>query len=181
MQGIEAMKDYSSQVEELLKQIESKPNIEKVIDHLKSLNFEFVDVPLIEKLETRVEFNPKWVRNYSFLVRRYTEGDKSRLDFRFMIGIRFIGVRLPKYLIFRGFKYRETVLKPWQKPHEFNSKKKKVLLVFPKELDIEERKVWRYLHSKFQRKKPIDPDKLAWYLKYKPMIQNLDKEFDHLD
>ncbi len=172
---------YQSQVDSILKDIESKPSMEKIIEYLKNLNFEFVDYAVVQQMAPQAELGPKWTKHFSFLVRRYQDGDKSRLDFRFMIGIRFIGVRTPSYLVYRGFKFRESIKKPWDKPFEFNSKKKKVLLVFPKELDIEERKVWRYIHYKVQAKKHVDPDKLKWYLKYKPMIKNLDKEFDHLD
>lgn len=165
----------------VLKEIASKPTMEKLIQHLKELNFEFVDAELIKKMEDRVVFIPTWTNKYSYLVRRYVDGNKSRLDFDLMIGVHFVGVRMAKYLVFVDKNFVQSYPKPWDKPFEFNQRKKKVLLKFPDELDIEERKVWRKYHDWWKKGRTMTPEQMAWYLKFKPMIKNLDKEFDHLE
>jgi len=168
----------TEQYTQILKDIAAKPTMEKLIEYLKELNFEFMDMELAQKLEPEIKCEKAWMLRYSYLVRRY---EKQRFDFDLMIGVRFMGIRMPKYLVFINKDYAETFDKPWHKPQEFNQRKKKVLLKFPDELDIEERKEWRKYHDWWKKGRKMNDEQMAWYMKFKPMIKNLDKEFDHLN
>lgn len=171
-------------IEELIKQIHNKPYIENVKEMLHELNFEFLDSETVEKLQinTRVVWSHKSDTKYQWMVRKYngTKTKKPLFDWRLMVGIRFLDIRIPRILIYTDGSLLYEIKKPWKVPIEVNAKKKKVPLTFPDEMSIQDRIDWRKSHKRFSNGKSLGKEELRYYLKFKPLIGNLDKEFDHL-
>lgn len=171
----------SPQHKELLGILEKKASMEKVIEYLHELNFEFVDVDHLEREAPKVQLAQKFHRRFSFMGHRYLVENSTRLNYDFLIGIRFLDIRSPSYLLYINGQFINSYNKPWKKAVEFNTKKKKVLVRYPDFMSIQDRIDWRKYHKKFRAKKLFDLEKLAWYLKCRIHIQNLDKEDEHLN
>lgn len=167
-------------VEEIIETIRKKPFIENVKELLSELNFEFIS-------SDSHQFSPMpWQhpshKKYQWMVRKCLHRIEPRVDFDwwFRVGIRFLDFRSPKIIIYVDNKFIEEIKKPWKVPVEVNAKKKKVPLTFPDEMSIQDRIDWRKSHKRFSSGKSLGKEEKEYYLRFKGLIGNLDKEFDHL-
>jgi len=172
-------------IEELIYIIRTSKYVEDVKEKLHELNFEFMDSDTVESFQnnqTYIEWEYNWHKKFQWMVRRYGHPPSlPRLEWNLLIGIRFLDYRAPKIIIYQKGKHFLTILKPWKVPIEVNAKKKKIPLTFPDEMSIQDRIDWRKSHRKFSSGKSLEKKELEYYLKYKSLIGNLDREFDHLD
>jgi len=168
-----------SEIKELITQIANKPYIENVKELLHELNFEFMDTdywnfPIFP-------WQHPSHKKYQWMVRRYRQNKSILFDFRLMVGIRFLDYRSPKIILYAAKAgYLDEIRKPWKVPVEVNAKKKKIPLTFPDEMSIQDRIDWRKMHKKHSSGKSLSKNEKDYYFKFKPLIGNLDKEFDHL-
>ncbi len=115
------------------------------------------------------------------MVRRFKgKNGVSSLDWGLMVGIRFLDIRTPFIILYVSGRFKESIQKPWKVPIEVNAKKKKVPLTFPDEMSIQDRIDWRKSHKRLSSGKSLGKEEEKYYLRFKPLIGNLDKEFDHL-
>jgi len=175
----------NSGIEELIKQIHNKPYIENVKEMLHELNFEFMDSDTVETFQDNknyIVWSHKSDKKYQWMVRRYRHKTfiGSKIDWDLMVGIRFMDYRAPRILIYTDGSFLYEIQKPWKVPIEVNAKKKKIPLTFPDEMSIQDRIDWRKSHKRFSSGKSLGKEELRYYLRFKPLIGNLDKEFDHL-
>jgi hypothetical protein len=167
-----------------IKEIKKKPTIEKVVKLLMQCNYRFVHMNFIQtqKVFKKIKFE-KAHKKYQFMVRMdHIDEDptKDKYNFDFMVGIRFYDKRKNLIHIYYKGKFVETIKIPWAITQTQNMKKKKVPLKFPDPMSIQDRIDWRRTHDKFNKGKDIPKDELDYYLKWKPHIENIDKEENHL-
>lgn len=174
------------QYKDTIEEIKKKPYIESVVDLLKGCNYRMVHMDFIKEHKVFKKLNlAKAHRRYQFLV-RMTHIDKNNpvndiYDFKFMVGIRFYDIRSPFIPIYYKGELVETIKMPWNVTMTQNMKKKKVPLKFPDPMSIQDRIDWRKTHKKFTEGKEIKPKDLEYYLRWKPEIENIDKEKLHLE
>lgn len=166
---------------EIFNDIKAKHYIEQVIEYLEALNFRWVTYQYLQEANSDGKFiklaeNPAYPK-YQWLVRMLRQAKdpgNDRYDWTMMIGIKFVGKFADKiYVIYKGEK-RAILTLSWEKEKNLNMKKKKIPLIFPQYMTIEERKRWRYMHRKVKMGKPLGTRDDIFYKRYLPEVENLD-------
>lgn len=166
---------------EIFNDIKAKEHIEKIIEYLESLNFRWVTYQFLQEANTDGKFpklaeNPAYPR-YQWLVRMLRQAKdpgNDRYDWTMMIGIKFVGPTADKvYIIYKGEK-KAILTRSWETGKNLNMKKKKIPLIFPQYMTIEERKRWRYMHRKVKLGKTLGTRDDIFYKRYLPEVENLD-------
>lgn len=149
---------------------------EKVFEFLKEYQFTFLTSDILEHVDKELfELNPKHAK-YQFLVRLVKEAKdpkNDKFDFRLAIGMKILGKKRDRILIYQWGKYKKRVEIPWANKEDINFKKVVKLLIFPDWLSYEERKRWRAEHRKFENNIQKNPEYRGtdWYHKWKPYIK----------
>lgn len=157
--------------------------MEKVISYLEELNYRFVTFQLLEEFESEKKFDfegdRETYREYQWLVKvlkHAADPANDKFDFNLMFGIKFVGKKTDTlFVMFKGV--RKVILqRPWLKKDNINIRAKRVTLVFPDYMSIEDRKKWRHLHRKVKNGKTLGPVDEKMYKRYLPEIKNLDTQ-----
>lgn len=165
---------------EIFVAIKQKEHIEDIIEYLDNLNFRFLSGQLIEELAHKIPGNPTndIDISYQWMVRvlRYAKDPANdKFDFSMLVGIKFLGKKSNKVIVFYNGKLKATLTRKWLKGDVINLKKKKIPMVFPDYMTIEERKKWRYVRRKVELNKPIGQKEQKFYDRYKLDIKNLNE------
>lgn len=148
-----------------------KPNVEKVIEYLYSLDFKFVTYQYLKNLNL-ISNKQLEVLNtkLQYLIRYY---DRPRTtDLTLIVGLDYFK-RGNGITIYKNLDIKKQFTLEWAKPHGFNMKEKKKPERYPDRLGIEERKVWRKIDDKIKRDRPLHDGDLEFYLEYKPEIDEI--------
>lgn len=173
---------------EIFNDIKAKEHIEQIIEYLESLNFRWVTYQFLQEANADGKFpklaeNPAYPR-YQWLVRMLRQAKdpgNDRYDWSMMIGIKFMpsphkGLgEVPDrvFVIYKG-ENKAVLDRSWEKYKSINMKKKKIPLIFPQYMTIEERKRWRYMHRKVKSGKTLGTRDDIFYKRYLPEVENLD-------
>ncbi len=170
--------------QEIYQAIKGKEFIEDVIEYLEEINFRFISGQLLaEKLESskdeEIAALQKCLRpdfQYSLRVLKFAKDPgNDKFDYTLAVGIKFIGgVSKVVHVIFRG-EEKAKLQRAWRKEGAVNMKKKKIPMVFPDFMTIEERKKWRYLQRKVETQKPLSPKEEKFHTRYKLDIKNINE------
>lgn len=168
----------NSPYKEVYEGIKRKEYIEAIIEDLEGINFRWVSEQYLEELphDKKPTGLPK---GYQWLVRIYNQAadpQNDKIDFKLMFGIKFMGTKDEKVYVFYKGKRKAVLNRRWKKLSNINLKKKKIALIFPSYMSIEDRKKWRYLRRKVENGKELGPNDNKFYLRYLPEVQNLDKK-----
>lgn len=166
---------------EIFESIKKKTHIEQIIEELESINFRWLTTDSIREYpgikETQAALLPD---NYQWLVRFKKMGKNPQddlYDLQLLVGIRFIGTQEDKVYIFYKGKKKALWKRPWQEEKNINMKKKKIHVVFPSYLSIDDRKKWRGIRRKVMNKSTVSQSDQKFYDRYLPEIQNLDDNY----
>lgn len=158
---------------EIIAEVTKKDYQEKVIEYLRSLNFQFMNFNTIKQYKDGLE--P--LSSYQFMVRRIRSG--TGYDFKLVFAIKIMGDHLDQYFYRWKDKPLVKVDCEWKVGKILNFKKKKVLTKFPDSLDIEERKVWRKIDDKLLRARPLKPGERDWYILFIKDMVALNPHIEH--
>lgn len=165
---------------EIIQDVKSKGTVEEVIKYLETLNFRFVTSQFIEELESldkvKVTFAKSWHKKYQFmtrLARIAKDPMNDKYDFNLMFGIKLIGGKKSKILIYKKGEYKGLIKINWENESDTNFKERKQPTIFPSFMSIEDRKKWRVIHRKIELERPIGPTEEKFYNRYKPDIKGL--------
>ena len=162
---------------EIYQDIRSKESMEAVIDYLMSLDFRFVTKQFIEeriqlhKLDPKYDSLPDTVQYLVRLSRVAKDPTNDKYDFNLIFGIN-IYKQKDKVFIYRDGERFKRLTRSWDN-HQANMKTKKVPLVFPKFMTIEERIKWRKIAKYLKDDKPVSQKDNLFYERYKPDIKNI--------
>lgn len=167
---------------ELLTEIRSKANMEKVIEGLYDLNYRFVSTNWLES-EAEIGWKKKEHKLNQHLI-RLDHIDKDPLNdiynFNLIFGIRFFDKRMPDIQVYYEHVWIETIPKEWARKATQNMQKKKIPLTFPEIMSIQDRIDWRKYHEKWRKGSYLSQEEQIYYFRFKPHIGNLSKEDQHL-
>lgn len=160
---------------ELYGKCKELPNVEAIIDYLNEVNFRFVSDQHIQ--DYGFEFQkPDEVKEFQMMTKvlRYAKDPANdRFDFSMMIYIKFIGKQSEEIFFYQNGKKKASLHKPWA-TSKANMKEKKIPMVFPEYMDIEERKEWRAIRRKIENGNSIIPEKkMKFYQRHAKEIQNM--------
>lgn len=171
---------------DLLKTAKAKGTTqEKLINLLREYEFKFISGDVIEDMTT---FDPKVgeqikirdkdiIEKYQFMVRlikKAKEPMNDKYDFRLVFGIKYIGDRIDKVVIYLWGKFEEFIKIPWENKKANNFKKVEKVYIFPAFMEnYADRKKWRTEHRKKlvaqEKNLPFEPSK--FYEKWTPYIK----------
>lgn len=161
---------------DLLKGLKKQPTQEKIIEYLHGFDFRFLDYQVIEDNvpKDQLAIDPVHAE-YQFMARMMKEAKEpanDKYDYRLTVGIKIIGERKSRVLIYLFGKYEEKLKVGWEDIKKINFKKVEKIFIFPEFMDYADRKRWRTEHRKWVNSP--DPDKFAlsdFYNKYKPYVK----------
>ena len=145
---------------DLIKTIKAKAKTqEDIIKMLREYNFKFISGDVIQDMTThdpnigkQIQLRQKDIDdNFQYMVRLVKEAKEpmnDKYDFRLVFGIKIIGDRVGKVVIYLWGKYSEFVKIPWADKKKFNFKKVDKVYSFPDWMDYTDRKKWRTEHRK---------------------------------
>jgi hypothetical protein len=168
---------------ELFLEVKKKPTMEKVIEHLDNLDFTWLHTQYFEELTRygKGEFGYihdgkyKQMQWLSRKVRTAVNPIHDLYDFRLIFGIDLIRKKSDRVVVFFDGKIKGILTKPWPEKKK-NMKVKKIPLVFPTHMTIEDRKKWRAIHRKIKDDRKVNVADENFYYRYKPEIANLEHE-----
>ena len=158
--------------------LKSKQYMEEVIDYLNEINFRFISPQLIEDYNLRLYSDTpadklKGYQTMAKVLRYAKDPANDRFDFDMQVYIRFIGKEPSKiaYIYLLG-KHKATLVKPWR-DSKVNMKEKKIPMVFPKYMSIEERKDWRAIRRRVEMGASITEKKQRFHDRHLKEIMNI--------
>lgn len=160
---------------------------EQLLDYLRSLNFTMVtsdhledickkaDVPFTFKKHK--ETKKKLHTNYQFMMRilkvaKNPENDKY--DTQIAFGIKFIGDKVPKVVVYLYGKFYKTYELHWENEKEIEYKEKKKFYKFAEGMTYEDRAKWRLEDKKMQDNPELEPSK--FYNRWIPYVKILNPQ-----
>lgn len=173
---------YQNIAEELKK----KEFIEDIIDYLDEINFRFISHQLIEDMgiDLKIPKDPTEVSSmyditkYQPMVRvlKYAKDPANdKFDTTMIVFIKFIGKPSERVIIMYNGKLKLRLKRPWKKSGAVNMKKKKIPMVFPDYMTIDERKRWRHVRRKVETQKPIGDKDQKFYDRYFTAIKDINE------
>lgn len=170
---------------EVFQAIKAKTHIEDIIEYLNEINFRFISGQLIaemvedKRLQADIlkDINPEY--QYMVRVLRFAKDPANdKFDFTLMIGIKFVGAVSEKVPVIFNGNLKATLRRPWKNAGAVNMKKKKLPMVFPDFMTIEERKRWRYIRRKVELKRTVSEKENKFYERYRLDIKNLNNNIN---
>lgn len=169
--------------QEIYQAIKAKEHIEDIVDYLEEINFRFLsgqlimDVPekSVNDYRTKVGvLKPDF--QYMVRVLKYAKDPvNDKFDFSLMVGVKFIGKPSEiVHIVYQG-EEKAKLKRAWKKEGAVNMKKKKIPMVFPDYMTIEERKKWRYIRRKVENTREVSPKEQKFYDRYKLDIKNINE------
>lgn len=138
---------------------------EQLIKFLREQGFRFIDATviteLVPELQDKLKLKPKH-KDFQFMVRIVKEAvdpRKDRYDYRLVFGIKVLGAKIEKVVVYLFGKFKTKVNIPWKKTTYNLFKKVDKIMVFPEHMDYEERKKWRIEHKRLEVKPHLTPSK----------------------
>lgn len=170
--------------DQIIKMVDVALNMEDAIAKLEEINFRWVTQQFLEELpKDKQPFDVSKLKNeWQWLVRferQAKDPQNDKFDFNLMFGIKFIGDVKDKILVKQKDKKSYIIDKEWKKRSSANMKRKKIPLIFPSYMTIEERKDWRYLRRKVELNRELSKKERAFYERCLPDVQNLDMGYDN--
>ena len=158
---------------------------EKLVDYLKGLNFVFLTEEHLSELWQANKFpwelkklkEKKKVHPHSknqFMVRLLKlakDPSKDKYDPQIAFGIRLVGDRVGKVLIYLFGKYHKTVEIHWENSKEINFKVKEKFYKFPEAMIYSDRHKWRLEDRKLINNPELTPT--GFYERWKPFVKIL--------
>jgi hypothetical protein len=170
---------------DLIKAAKSKgTSQEKLIDFLREYNFRFVTGDFIQdlgendsKVKEQITLREKDVKDeFQYMVRMIKQAKEpmnDKYDFRLVFGIKIVGERVNKVVIYLWGKFSEFVKIPWEEAKKMNFKKVEKIYIFPDFMDYADRKKWRTEHRKkiAAEAKGLEFEPSKFYVKFTPYIK----------
>lgn len=162
--------DNSEPLEDLMNAaLQSSEYQESLIIFLRKQGFQFIDssviTELVPELKSKLELKPLH-EGYQFMVRMVKEAKdprKDKWDYRLLFGIKIVGDKTSKVVVYLFGKFNTKKLIPWKKANKVNFKKVDRVMVFPDHMDYDDRKKWRVEHvriiNSIMQGKPLTPTK----------------------
>lgn len=162
---------------------------EKLIIFLREYKFRFIAGQVIQDM---AQHDPEGVGQqiklrerdiadgYQYMVRLVKEAKEplnDKYDFRLVFGIRMIGKKVNKVVIYFYGEFKEYIKIPWDKSEQINFKKVERIYTFPEFMDYADRKKWRSEHRKgitWSREASNEGkvfEHSKFYLKFKPYVK----------
>lgn len=126
-------------------------NQELIIKYLRTLRFEFLTYEAFNELYP-IRRMPEVYQRYAFMVRISPYGNLG-YDTRLVVGIKIVGAKRKKVLIYEQGLLSQILMKDWNKPKAINFKKVKQKMKFDAVMTYKERRIWRAEHEKLKRSK----------------------------
>lgn len=147
-------------------------NQELIIKYLRTLRFEFLTYETFRELYPGFSI-PEVYKAYSFMARATVHPTAiGSYDIRLVVGIRIVGPKRKKVLIFEGGSLSQILMKDWNKPKAINFKKVKQHMKFDTAMTYKERRIWRAEHEKIKRN-PAKHKPSKFYLDNQKYVQFL--------
>lgn len=168
---------------ELVKEVKSKPTMEKVIDHLDLLDFRWLHTQYFEELERFGKGDYSYITKGKYKglqwltrkVRTAVNPIHDQYDLRLIFGIDLLQKNTNRIVVFFDGKHKGSLKKDWP-DRKHNMKVKKIPLVFPTHMSIEDRKKWRAIHRKVKEGRKVNMADENFYYRYRHEIANLEFE-----
>lgn len=168
---------------EIYHEVKGKKYMEDVIEYLDKLNFRFVTSQFLKELAEDKLLPEKYkffleYPDYQYAVRvlRYAKNPANdKFDFSLIFGIRFFSKPSKLIYVYKDGELKVKFKREWKKSGQINLKEKKVPMVFPDYMTIEERKHWRYCNRKVELNKPISAKEEKFWNRYKTDIKNMNE------
>lgn len=167
---------------DIIQIINKTKNLEEAIQLLRDTNYAFLSYEHLKTIADKNGWafelkNPKH-ENYQFMCRvlRLAKDPKNDLiDISLVFGIKIMGNRFDKILVFEGGKQTQLIKKEWAERKEIGFKVKEKFFKFPKPMSYEERAKWRAEDRKVMgaKEKGTDYTPAAFYTKWAPFIERL--------
>lgn len=161
---------------DLIKAVKGKvKNQEELMDYLREYQFKFVSTDVVKDatdgIENLMEIKENHLQ-FQWMVRLVKEAkdpSNDKYDWRLMFGIKLLGDKLSKVVIYLWGKWSEKIELPWKDAKSVNFKKVDKVYTFPDFMDIDDRKRWR----KENRALISTPEKEAskFFVKWTPYIR----------
>lgn len=165
----EPLEDFANQA------IKTQKSQEKLINFLRDHNFKCImtDVitEVVPELNTYIKLKPKH-QKYQWFIRQIKaakDPTKDKYDPRLMFGIKLIGNKVDKVVVYLFGKFYVLAKIGWEKQKTYNFKKVDTLTKFPDHMDYDDRKKWRAEYRKVITNPNHKPSK--FYEKHKPWIK----------
>lgn len=156
--------------ERILSYLRRAKNQELIIKYLRTLKYEFITYREIALMWPKFRKVPVEYEEYSFMVRQSAYGPKG-YDHRLILGIKIVGQKSDKVLVFRDMSLTSIDIIPWKKAKLVNFKKVTQKMKFDSAMTYKERRDWRNEHVKVTRDSDYRPSK--FYLDNKKYVQFL--------
>ena len=155
---------------------------EKLVDYLKGLNFVFLTEEHLKehfeankfpwnlkKLKEKKKVHPHSKYQYMVrLLRLAKDPAKDKYDPQIAFGIKLIGDRVGKVIIYLFGKYHKTVEIHWEDAKEINFKVKEKFYKFPEAMIYLDRHKWRLEDRKLLNNPELTPS--GFYERWKPFV-----------
>lgn len=168
-----------NEFQDIYKLCKAAPDMEKVIEILHEHNFRFISDQLLEDHDLKIEVKDDVkliAKTHQMMVKvlRYAKDPQNdKFDLDMMVLIQFIAKKPSEMVYFvRKGQLKAQFDKPWSKSAA-NMKEKKIAMVFPQYMTIDERKEWRALRRKVENGVTLEGKKLKLYTRYATEIQNM--------
>jgi hypothetical protein len=157
--------------ERVLSYLRRAKNQELILKYLRTLKYEFITHRELMKLWPKFwKVEPEF-EDYSYMVRS-SKTTKSGYDPRLVLGMKIVGQRTEKVLVFMDQSLIAIEIKPWHKKSLINFKKVTQKMKFDPAMTYRERRDWRNEHNKVKKSPKYKPSN--FYLENKKYVQFLE-------
>jgi len=176
-QTLEAMLKDKDPLRELMENALLKGTTqEKLVEFLRQYNFVFIASDILKEVQEEkpdmFSFKKEAHEDYQYLVRLIKlakDPANDKYDFRLCFGIRIVGERVDKVLIYFWGKFKTFKEIPWENKKKINFKKVEKVYIFPDFMDHGDRKKWRLENRKLGLNPDLQPSK--FYTKFKDYVK----------
>ena len=172
----EPLQDFVSQA------IKANAHQEPLINFLREHSFKFVMTDVITEvvpaLKETIKLKEKH-HKYQWMIRQIKEAKdpiNDKFDHRLMFGIKLIGGKVDKVVVYLFGKFYKAYPITWKKQNAYNFKKVEQMTKFPEYMDYDDRKKWRAEHRRVLNNPNYKPTK--FYTKNLPFIQIIERGKD---
>lgn len=174
--GVKAKPGSVNPYKEIFNDIKGKTHIEDVIEYLDKINFRFASPQLLEDRGIQIEGEaPKGYQPMLRVMRYAKDPANDKFDSTMIVWISIMGKPKDKVIVYYKGEMKKAIAMTWKKASNINLKEKKIPMLFPEFMTIEERKHWRYIRRKVELSRPIANKDQKFYDRYKPDIKNLNE------
>jgi hypothetical protein len=156
--------------ERVLSYLRRAKNQELIIKYLRTLKYEFITHRELMKLWPKFwKVEPEF-EDYSYMIRA-SKSAKLGYDPRLVLGMKIVGQRTEKVLVFLDHSLTSIDIKPWTKKNLINFKKVTQKMKFDPAMTYRERRDWRNEHVKVKKNPKHKPTQ--FYLDNQKYVQFL--------